>query len=305
MAVGFPAKTTYATGDVLTATDVNDITGTLNLLQSTLYPAGRNKIINGDFGVWQRGTSFSTTVDMYTADRFYLQRNNTNTISRQTFTPGTAPVSGYEGQYFLRYARTTVGGGNDFLYQRIENVQTYAGQTVAVSFWAKADTAITIGAVQIDQIFGGGGSADVTVTAIGTLAVTTGWVRYSATVAIPSIAGKTIGTNSNLRVRINFTGAAVTFDTWGWQLEAASTGSTASPFQTASGSIGGELALCQRYYYRNTQTGVGIPITNTGGSLTTTLAIASTTTCNHIVRVISLSLSRSRYRHNVIDCMSW
>jgi hypothetical protein len=32
MAVGFPAKTTYATGDVLTATNVNDITGTLNLL---------------------------------------------------------------------------------------------------------------------------------------------------------------------------------------------------------------------------------------------------------------------------------
>lgn len=32
MAVGFPAKTNFATGDVLTATNVNDITGTLNLL---------------------------------------------------------------------------------------------------------------------------------------------------------------------------------------------------------------------------------------------------------------------------------
>ena len=41
-----------------------------------------------------------------------------------------------------------------------------------------------------------------------------------------------------------------TFQIWGVQVEAASTGSTASPFQTASGSIGGELALCQRYYYR-------------------------------------------------------
>lgn len=32
MAVGFPQSTAYANGDVLTATNVNDITGTLNLL---------------------------------------------------------------------------------------------------------------------------------------------------------------------------------------------------------------------------------------------------------------------------------
>lgn len=32
MAVGFPQSTSYANGDVLTATNVNDITGTLNLL---------------------------------------------------------------------------------------------------------------------------------------------------------------------------------------------------------------------------------------------------------------------------------
>ena len=32
MAVGFPAKTNFATGEVLTATNMNDITGTLNLL---------------------------------------------------------------------------------------------------------------------------------------------------------------------------------------------------------------------------------------------------------------------------------
>jgi hypothetical protein len=210
--------------------------------------AGKNKIINGDFGIWQRGTSFSTTVDMYLADRFYVQRNNTNTISQQTFTPGTAPVAGYESTFFLRYARTTVAGGADFLYQRIEDVRTFAGNPVTFSFWAKADTAITIGAVDIDQVFGTGGSGTVTITpSPTTLAVTTSWARYSYTVTLPSIAGKTIGTGSHIRPRINFTGTAATFDTWGWQIEY---GSKATPFETATGTIQGELSACQRYYVR-------------------------------------------------------
>jgi hypothetical protein len=39
----------------------------------------------------------------------------------------------------------------------------------------------------------------------------------------------------------------ITVDMWGFQVEA---GSTATPFQTATGTVQGELAACQRYYYR-------------------------------------------------------
>jgi hypothetical protein len=39
-----------------------------------------------------------------------------------------------------------------------------------------------------------------------------------------------------------------TFQFWGVQVEA---GSVATPFQTASGSPQAELAMCQRYYFRN------------------------------------------------------
>jgi hypothetical protein len=237
---------------------VADSSTSTGLRYQANFAAGKNKIINGDFGVWQRGTSFSTTVDMFSADRFFIQKNNTNTISQQTFTPGTAPVAGYEGQYFLRYARTTVASGTDYFYQRIEDVRTLAGTTATFSFWAKADTAISIGSIEIDQMFGSGGSSTVSVVATNAFSVTTSWVRYSYTVSIASIAGKTIGTGSHLRPRINFTGAAATFDTWGWQLEA---GNTATAFQTATGTLQGELAACQRYYYRTGGDSTVNPIT--------------------------------------------
>jgi hypothetical protein len=48
--------------------------------------------------------------------------------------------------------------------------------------------------------------------------------------------------------------ASQTYDTWGWQLEA---GSVATAFQTATGTIQGELSACQRYYFRSVQTGSG------------------------------------------------
>ena len=73
----FPSKVNYATGDILTATNMNDVGGAINLLESAQWAAGKNKIINGDFGVWQRGTSISLTTGTaaYGADRFLAQCN--------------------------------------------------------------------------------------------------------------------------------------------------------------------------------------------------------------------------------------
>jgi hypothetical protein len=217
------------------------------------YAAGKNKIINGDFSIWQRGTSFSNPKGVFTSDRWQHNYDGTGalTISRQSFTLGTAPVTGYEGQYFFRVNQTTAGSGTSFnvSQQPIEDVRTFAGQTVTVSFWAKADAARTVN-VALVQTFGTGGSGSVGAGYVD-VSVTTSWQRFSATIAVPSIAGKTIGSTdfSALRLFLNFpVNTTFTVDVWGVQVEA---GSTATPFQTATGTLQGELAACQRYYWRS------------------------------------------------------
>jgi hypothetical protein len=216
--------------------------------------AGKNRIINGDFGIWQRGTSFSNPANgVYCADRFKTIHDGTGatrTISQQSFTAGTAPVAGYEGQFFMRYAVTVAGSGNNYqgMWQLIEDVRTFANQPITISFWAKADANRTVN-VDLFQNFGSGGSTEVSVTlSAPSVAATTSWQRFTLTASVPSIAGKTIGAGSNLRFGYYAPPAtACTIDIWGVQIEY---GSKATPFQTATGTIQGELAACQRYYQR-------------------------------------------------------
>jgi hypothetical protein len=260
MAVGLPLKTTYANGDVYSASDVNDTNGTINTTAAP-FAAGKNKIINGDFYVNQRNfTSVTNPTGQFGFDRWLaIGVDGTVTYSAQTFTPGAAPVVGYEGTNFARLVSTgqTLTNAEATLRYRIEDVRTFANQTVTLSFWAKAASGTPSIAVEYNQDFGSGGSTRVDTNA-GKVAITTSWARYSLTIAIPSISGKTIGTSSFLGLRFWTSAGSTynartgslgiqsnTFDFWGVQVEA---GSTATAFQTATGTIQGELAACQRYY---------------------------------------------------------
>jgi len=215
------------------------------------YAAGKQKFLNADFKIWQRGTSFTGfSSGQFFADRFSCNFNGsgaTRTVSQQTFTPATAPVAGYEGQYFLRYAQSVAGtgGGYNQLKTWIEDVRSVIPSTTyTLSFWAKAAAAKNVDVI-LGQSFGSGGSADVETTIQSAQALTTSWVRYSYTFTVPSISGKTIGTGSYAFVYLGLpNNDTFTIDTWGWQLEQAN---TATAFQTATGTVQGELAACQRY----------------------------------------------------------
>jgi hypothetical protein len=228
--------------------------------------AGKNKIINGDFRINQRNFTSVSTDTNYCFDRFRIGfTGGTYTATPQTFTPGAAPVAGYEGANFVRLAiagQSATSDGARFI-QTIEDVRVFAGQTVTVSFWAKAASGTPKIAMEFVQNFGSGGSTTVTgiVSATAAPSITTSWARYSYTIAVPSISGKTIGTSSALQFTMwlsagsDFAARAGsigiqnnTFDIWGVQVEY---GSKATPFQLAGGGdTQSELAMCQRYYQR-------------------------------------------------------
>ena len=253
------------------------------------FTAGKNKIINGDFGVNQRNFTSNTASGSFNFDRWsQLNGDGSFTTTPQNFTAGTAPVAGYEGKTFLQgiVAGQTLTSAYAIYGQRIEDVRAFAGQTVTLSYWAKTTSGTPKIAIEVEQYFGTGGSPSAVVqTTVGANTTSTSWTRYSQSFTMPSLSGKTVGTNNDSYVGLNLWVSAGstyntrassigiqnnTFQIWGVQLEA---NSTATAFQTATGTIQGELAACQRYYYQTvadnayTQFGNGMAKSSTSAQI--------------------------------------
>ena len=228
--------------------------------------AFRNKIINGNFDIWQRGTSLiSGTTSRYLADRFTNGASGTAcTPSQVAFALGQPDVPNEPDYYISTIVASAVGANNNAtLHQHIESVKSCAGKTVTLSFYAKSNASRNI-AVELYQNFGTGGtpSPNVSIPA-GLVALTTSWQKFTVTVNIPSISGKVLGTAGNdslvayfwfdagsnpvVNARASSLGQqSGTFDIAQVQLEE---GSVATPFEQRP--IGTELALCQRYFEKN------------------------------------------------------
>ena len=209
----------------------------------------RNIIINGNFDIWQRGTSTTGALSnaYASADRWMFNTRSltTRNISRQAFTNGQTDVPG-NPIYYLRFETSNDSGSyGAYMMQRIEDVRVGAGEDVTVSFYAKANSGGGTFQAAFSQQFGSGGSSSTDDVA-GSFTPTSSWKKFSFTISLPSISGKTIGTNNYLRLDIRFpSNTAVTLDISKIQVER---GRNATDFEHRS--YGEELALCQRYYQK-------------------------------------------------------
>ena len=243
-----------------TPTQTLDVQGNVNVLNTVIMGSSflRNRIINGSMQVAQYGTSVAPTVSnfTYSMDRFFCAINSGT--SGYTVTQLSQANTGLSGFYnALRYQRnsgqtntTTMAFG-----QTIETANCYdlAGQTVTLSFWARAGSNFSAASSQItariatgtgvDQ--GSAGAYNGTWTGYAqtntVVTISTSWVRYSIAVTIPA------GVNE---IQILFYWAGVGTagtndyaDFTGIQFEA---GPVATPFERRL--YGTELSLCQRYY---------------------------------------------------------
>jgi hypothetical protein len=235
------------------------------------YVAGKNALINGGFDIWQRGTSITGASKRYTADRWSIyagsggSQSSSYTLTRQSTSDTTnLPFI----QYCARFQRNSGSTSAQGFYfaQSFETVNSIplAGQAVTISFYARkgANYSPTSSLLNIqvtsdtgtDQYFSDYSVYNDAISESATL--TTTWQRFSYS--------GTFATNANeIAVMFNATptgtaGANDYFEVTGVQLEL---GSQATPFARAGGSIGGELALCQRYYWRMA-TGAANPLGN-------------------------------------------
>ena len=225
----------------------------------------KNKIINGNFDIWQRGiTSSASTGGRYLADRWYSESNGTTMATyRQQFALGQTFVTGEPIYYHTFIVNSTVGINNyAILRQNIESVRTLAGRNAVLSFYAKADTNRFL-SIELSQVFGTGGTPSAVLNNIGTqkINLTTSWQKISIPIIVPSITGKNLGTNMDDYLRLQFwfdAGTSFnlrtnslgqqggTFDISQVQLEE---GNLATPFEKANYDF--ELFRCMRFFQKS------------------------------------------------------
>lgn len=252
-------------------------------LLTTLSPLRgiENRVINGAFDFWQRGTSF--TALGYGADRWVNDLvGGTVTMSRQSFTLGDT-LGNNSPTYFLRQSVSgqSLASHYAFTGQKVEGVRSYAGQTVTVLGWARRSSGTGNMAVECYQWFGTGGSPSALVQGISptTVTLTGSWAPFAAVITVPSISGKTLGTDgmdhlglriwtsagSDFNARTNSLGLqTIGVDLWGIHIKVGTHTVDATSLYRQP-ELGPELARCQRYFCKSysLNTGVGA-VTNSG-----------------------------------------
>jgi hypothetical protein len=214
----------------------------------------RNQLINGDFRVWQRGTTGLTDADaFYGADRWVSGANNT--ISRS----GTAPV-GFAYSARIQYSGAATEGyvGQPIELDNTNRQAPVRAGTYTLSWYSNDNTTNAIarwrvtGTSTTGQINAPNFTAPIEVDP----ADANGFARYSSQITIPQTS--LIGGITSFYVAVR--SSSNDFRVVGIQLEP---GPVATPFEMRP--IGTELALCQRYFISNFQ--CSPPPRTSGGNL--------------------------------------
>ena len=257
------------------AVGVTELATTLDLSSNTItlpaasvtahitpsYSANRNVMINGQFDVWQRGTSFvygTMTAHNYYMDRFRHEGAAwTGSVTQQTFTNGQTDVPG-NPTYYARWIISAANAGGVCIIQRLENypLNKHSGKTYTASVWLKSVSG-TISAGDV-SIYGGG--------ALG--AITTTWQKFTKTTTVAT-QGAAYGPSWGISVP---TTVLLTsgLDIANFQVEE---GSDATDFEQKS--FAETLAECQRYYQKSYNIGTDPGTASSGAGSTSSVAIYS------------------------------
>ena len=228
----------------------NDVIGPENIAGTVPF-GRRNMLINGDFQLWQRGTS--GTVNSYTCDRWYGWGNQHN-LTQQQAENGTHN----SGRFALRVAHND-GTSNTFssIAQTLEtkDAAQCRGKKVTFSIDIKKGSAFT-GSLTLQIVTRtdaegtiNTGTRQVLVTEDITSSLTTSLQRFTCTTS--SVCAQNIRV---IGVNINHTGTSGTDANNFFQVERAQLeiGENATPFETESFSENSRR--CYRYYFRQNMT---------------------------------------------------
>lgn len=284
----------------------------------------RNKIINGNMNIAQRGTSFAAITNaIYSLDRWVNGLSSTAvvTISQQTDVP-----SSNEFQNSLRLAVTTAdtsiaAGDYSYIRQMIEgyNARDLIGRTFTISFWVRSSkTGVHCVALR-------NSGSDRSYPMEYTIIAANTWEQKSVTVSGGLITAGTWDWTSGIGIALSFCLAVGTtfqapasgawqtgnylatanqvncldtigniFAITGVQLEV---GSVATPFEHRP--YGEELVLCQRYYQRND---VHWRWDGTlGGTATLSVYVAHKVTLRAAPTVSAVSSANTNFTQGTID----
>ena len=198
----------------------------------------RNRIINGDISVSQRGTSFSDVASGdYTIDRWKM---NYRAI-------GNADISQVDNKTYKSLKVLNSNGSTQEIIMgtRIEDITQFNNDSFILSFYAKASTSCTLD-TRVFENYGSGGSTTVTRVASGSQnkTITTSRQRFTITFTASDMSSLTIGTSNFLE--INFSVSLASGANWEYDSVQLEQGTTVSDFEFIPFDV--NLQRCQRYF---------------------------------------------------------